>query len=69
MERTQIESIFNGLLGLITNQDVWIDMIEQRNPSSHVYNQDEVRGILTKLETYRDAFEALYQALKHKLES
>lgn len=56
-------------LGLITNQDVWIDMIEQRNPSSHVYNQDEVRGILTKLETYRDAFEALYQALKHKLES
>ncbi|QSV44847.1 HI0074 family nucleotidyltransferase substrate-binding subunit [Geobacter benzoatilyticus] len=55
-------------IGLITNQDVWIDMIEQRNLSSHVYNQDEVRGILAKLETYRDNFDELYQALMQKLE-
>lgn len=55
-------------IGLITNQDVWIDMIEQRNLSSHVYNQDEVRGILAKLETYRDSFDELYQALMQKLE-
>lgn len=55
-------------IGLISDQDVWIDMIEQRNLSSHVYNQDEVRGLLTKLETYRNHFDALYQALVQKLE-
>lgn len=43
-------------------------MIEQRNLSSHVYTQDEVRGILSKLETYRDQFDALYQSLVQKLE-
>lgn len=56
-------------LGLIVNQDIWIDMIEQRNLSSHVYNQDEGRGILSKIEIYRDHFNALYQALAQKLES
>jgi len=55
-------------IGLISDQDVWIDMIEQRNLSSHVYNQDEVRGILSKLEIYRDQFDALYQSLVQKLE-
>jgi nucleotidyltransferase substrate binding protein (TIGR01987 family) len=55
-------------IGLISDQDIWIDMIEQRNLSSHVYNQDEVRGLLTKLETYRYHFDALYQALVQKLE-
>lgn len=55
-------------IGLISNQDIWIDMIEQRNLSSHVYNQDEVRGLLSKLESYRDNFQLLYQSLKQKLE-
>lgn len=55
-------------IGLISDQDIWIDMIEQRNLSSHVYNQDEVRGLLAKLETYRNHFDALYQALSNKLE-
>lgn len=53
--------------GLITNQDVWLEMIEQRNLTSHVYNQDEVKGILTRLETYRDHFDALYTALSERL--
>lgn len=55
-------------IGLISDQNIWIDMIEQRNLSSHVYNQDEVRGLLSKLETYRNHFDALYQALLNKLE-
>ena len=55
-------------IGLINDQDIWIDMIEQRNLSSHVYNQNEVRGLLLKLESYRDNFQLLYQSLEQKLE-
>lgn len=55
-------------IGLINDQDIWIDMIEQRNLSSHVYNQNEVRGLLLKLESYRNNFQLLYQSLEQKLE-
>jgi nucleotidyltransferase substrate binding protein (TIGR01987 family) len=51
---------------LIGNQQVWLDMIEQRNLSSHVYNQDEVAGILAKLNDFRAAFEGLLQQLEER---
>lgn len=53
--------------GLIRNQDVWLDMIEQRNLSSHVYNQDEVAGILTRLDAYKDAFVGLAAELEQRV--
>lgn len=51
---------------LITDQQVWLDMIEQRNLSSHVYNQDEVAGILGKLNDFRAAFEDLLLQLEKR---
>ncbi len=52
---------------LIANQQVWLDMIEQRNLSSHVYNQDEVAGILTRLAEFRAAFEGLLEQLDKRV--
>jgi len=42
-------------------------MIEQRNLSSHVYNQDEVAGIVGRLSEFRDAFEGLLEQLEKRL--
>lgn len=55
-------------LGLISNEALWLEMIEQRNLTSHVYNQEEVRGILSRLQEYRTHFEELLAALEMKLE-
>ena len=53
-------------LGLITNEAVWLEMIEQRNLTSHVYNQDEVMGILLRLDDYCRNFEELLANLEAK---
>ena len=53
-------------LGLLKNEPVWLEMIEQRNLTSHVYNQDEVRGILNRLEEFCLNFEELLARLEEK---
>lgn len=45
--------------GIITDEAIWLDMIEQRNLSSHVYDEYEVAEILDKKERYKEAFETL----------
>jgi len=52
--------------GLIGDQDVWLEMIEQRNLSSHVYSEIEIEGILSRLDIYRQAFENLRETLEGK---
>ncbi len=54
-------------IGLLTNEPVWLEMIEQRNLTSHVYNQEEARGILARLDDYRHNFEELLSRLDEKL--
>jgi nucleotidyltransferase substrate binding protein (TIGR01987 family) len=54
-------------LGLITQETVWLEMIEQRNITSHVYNQDEVRGLLKRLDEYLSHFEELLKTLESRL--
>ncbi len=54
-------------IGLLSNEPVWLEMIEQRNLTSHVYNQEEVRGILARLDDYRHNFEDLLSRLDEKL--
>jgi nucleotidyltransferase substrate binding protein (TIGR01987 family) len=51
--------------GIIADEAIWLDMIEQRNLSSHVYDEYEVSEILEKKERYKEAFERL----KTKIES
>lgn len=53
-------------IGLLSNESVWLDMIEQRNLTSHVYNQDEVKGILAHLDEYCLNFEELLARLEEK---
>ena len=50
--------------GLLSDQQVWLDMIEMRNLSSHVYDEHEIARILTQLERYLAAFDALLQSLR-----
>ena len=42
-------------------------MIEMRNLSSHVYDEHEISRILTELERYLAAFDALMDQLRNTL--
>ena len=53
--------------GLINEEQVWLEMIERRNQSSHIYNQDEISGILLRLDDYRFAFDQLLVELTEKI--
>ena len=53
--------------GLIEDELLWVDMIEMRNRSSHIYNEQEIRGILDKLEWYDAGFGNLKTRLEREL--
>jgi nucleotidyltransferase substrate binding protein (TIGR01987 family) len=43
--------------GLITNGEIWMDMIKSRNKTSHTYNQETANAIfLTIVQQYYEAF-------------
>ena len=42
-------------------------MIEQRNLSGHVYDEDEIKEILGKIADYKKAFQGLLQTLEERL--
>ncbi len=52
---------------LLKSEAVWLDMIEQRNLSSHVYDEFEVSGILEVKESFLDAFLLLETELKNQI--
>lgn len=45
--------------GLLTEEAVWLDMIEMRNLSSHVYDEHEIASILGKLDKFLEVFDGL----------
>lgn len=53
--------------GLLNDEQVWLDMIEMRNLSSHVYDEHEISRILVELERYLAAFEALLAKMQTTL--
>lgn len=53
--------------GLLADEQVWLDMIEMRNLSSHVYDEQEISKILSELERYLAAFESLQAQLRKTL--
>jgi len=53
--------------GLLTEEQVWLDMIEMRNLSSHVYDEQEISQILSELERYLAAFDSLLKQLQQTL--
>jgi nucleotidyltransferase substrate binding protein (TIGR01987 family) len=44
---------------ILDNENIWLDMIEQRNLSSHIYDEIETSEILDKKENYLKAFQKL----------
>lgn len=58
------EAYAQGLLG---DEQVWLDMIEMRNLSSHVYDEHEISRILLELERYLAAFDSLLNSLRQVL--
>jgi nucleotidyltransferase substrate binding protein (TIGR01987 family) len=50
---------------ILDDESIWLDMIEQRNLSSHIYDELEISEILDKKENYLKAF----QKLKIQLEA
>jgi nucleotidyltransferase substrate binding protein (TIGR01987 family) len=54
---------------LIVDEDIWLDMIEQRNLSSHIYDESEIKEILAKKDIYKNAFLELKAKLADGLRS
>lgn len=55
-------------LGIIDNGDIWMDMIESRNSSSHTYDNETADEIATKaIDLYFDQFSKLKDTLEAKL--
>lgn len=52
---------------IITDENIWLDMIEQRNLSSHIYDEFEIKEILDKKEDYKTAFEKLKYYIANNL--
>ena len=53
--------------GLLADEQVWLDMIEMRNLSSHIYDEHEISRILLELERYLAAFDSLLSRLRQTL--
>jgi nucleotidyltransferase substrate binding protein (TIGR01987 family) len=69
IESTTPRSCFKDAFaqGLISDEFLWLDMIEKRNLSSHVYSQSEIQGIVGVVNKYLKAFDELKKALELKL--
>lgn len=52
---------------IITNEDVWLDMIEQRNLTSHIYDEYQIKDIINKKEIYKKAFIELKSKIENDL--
>ena len=51
----------------IKNEAIWLDMIEQRNLTSHVYYEYQIKEILSKVAEYKTAFDELKKTIKKML--
>lgn len=53
--------------GIIEKEDIWLDMIEMRNISSHTYDEFEIKEILIKIKKYIKSYINLENYIKNKL--
>ncbi|NPA10776.1 MAG: hypothetical protein GXO62_00860 [Epsilonproteobacteria bacterium] len=54
---------------LIDDEETWLLMIEDRNYTSHVYDDFMIKEIEKRLNRYKDAFKTLYTTLKDNSET
>lgn len=50
--------------GIIESEDIWLEMIENRNLTSHIYDEFEIMPIIRKMGEY----EAEYRKLREYLQ-
>ena len=61
-----VREAFN--VGLISNGEVWLDMIKTRNLTSHIYDESEILKLLDViLSSYIDVFQKFEDDMKLKL--
>ena len=53
--------------GIIKDEAIWLDMIEQRNLTSHVYDEYQIKEILNKTAEYYLAFDELRKTIEKML--
>ncbi len=51
---------------LIDNEKVWLNMLDDRNNTTHVYKQEDAKRVFESIKTYLPVFEKTYSALKIK---
>ncbi len=50
--------------GLLSEEEIWLRMIEQRNLSAHEYNEQEIARLIDLAKTFLGAFQALANTLE-----
>ena len=64
--KNAVKEAFN--IGLITNGEIWLDMIKTRNLTSHIYDESEILKILVVvLNVYFESFIAFESKMKKYL--
>lgn len=53
-----------GIVGLITNSEVWFDFLKKRNLTSHVYEEEVLDEVVFTLEEFKEQFDELVETLK-----
>ncbi len=53
--------------GLLHDEEPWLGMIDMRNLTSHVYDEEQVRGLLTALPAFLRGFQSLASELAVRL--
>lgn len=53
---------------LLTNEQIWLDMIEMRNLTSHVYDESQVSSLLNKQRDFYQSFIYLRDTLQSQLD-
>jgi nucleotidyltransferase substrate binding protein (TIGR01987 family) len=51
---------------LINDEEIWLNMLSDRNLTSHVYKQEDAKRILKHIKTYLPVYQVTYKELKDK---
>ena len=65
--KTQRECLKESFrLRLISDEENWLAILDDRNAMSHIYSEEEARIIYTRLPDYRQVFENLFTAISKR---
>jgi nucleotidyltransferase substrate binding protein (TIGR01987 family) len=53
--------------GLLDQEQLWLDMLKDRNLSSHVYNAEIARDLNSRLSAHHRALREAFEQLRHRM--